>query len=169
MFLLKSVYFICAYIYKFLIRYAIAPFHLASFAEVGKKCRVNRNSLFIKHSHIHLGDNVSIGPNAVFYAYIANIYIGNNVMFGPNVTISAGGHRIDNLDVPMALCTKKTEDDDKDIVIEDDVWIGANVVILKGVHIAKGCVIGAGSVVTKSTTPFGVYVGNPAKIIRYRK
>ncbi len=54
------------------------------------------------------------------------------------------------------------------ITIEDDVWIGSGVRVLDGVTIKKGCVIGANSVVTKSTEEFGVYVGVPAKLIKYR-
>ena len=54
----------------------------------------------------------------------------------------------------------------KDIIVEDDVWVGANSIILKGVTLKKGSVIAAGSVVTKSTTPFSLYAGNPAKFIK---
>ena len=53
-------------------------------------------------------------------------------------------------------------------MIEEDVWIGANVTLLKNAHISKACVIGACSVVTKKTEPYGIYVGNPAKLIKYR-
>ena len=53
-------------------------------------------------------------------------------------------------------------------MIEDDVWIGANCTILDGVRIAKGCIIGAGSVVSKSTEPFGIYAGVPARLIKKR-
>ncbi len=53
-------------------------------------------------------------------------------------------------------------------MIEDDVWIGANVIILPGVHVKKGAVIGAGSIVTKDVPGYAIVAGNPAKIIRYR-
>ena len=55
------------------------------------------------------------------------------------------------------------------ITVEDDVWIGANSVILPGVHINKGAIIGAGSVVTKDIPPYAIAVGNPAKVIKYRQ
>lgn len=57
----------------------------------------------------------------------------------------------------------------KGIIIEDDVWIGAGVKVLDGVTIAQGCVIGANSVVTKSTEPYGIYVGVPARKIKSRR
>jgi galactoside O-acetyltransferase len=55
-----------------------------------------------------------------------------------------------------------------DIVIEDDVWIGANTVVLKGVHIGRGAIIGAGAVVTKNIPSMAIAVGIPAKPLRYR-
>jgi acetyltransferase-like isoleucine patch superfamily enzyme len=54
------------------------------------------------------------------------------------------------------------------VEIEEDVWIGANCVILPGVTIGRGAVIGAGSVVTKSVPAYSIYVGNPAKLMRMR-
>ena len=55
---------------------------------------------------------------------------------------------------------------DKDIIVEDGVWIGANALILPGVTIKKGCVIGAGAVVTKDCEENGLYVGCPAKRVK---
>jgi acetyltransferase-like isoleucine patch superfamily enzyme len=54
------------------------------------------------------------------------------------------------------------------ISIEDDVWIGANVIILKGITVGRGSVIGAGSVVTRSIPPGQIWVGNPARFVRSR-
>ena len=56
-----------------------------------------------------------------------------------------------------------------DIVIGNDVWIAARAMLMPGVQVADGCVVGAGSVVTKSLTePYGIYAGNPARLIRFR-
>ena len=54
------------------------------------------------------------------------------------------------------------------VIIEDDVWIGARVTILPGVHIGKGSVLGAGSVITADVPPYAVVGGNPARVLKYR-
>ena len=85
-------------------------------------------------------------------------------MIGPKTVIWGRDHGID-LDMPM----KHQEHHKESILIEDDVWIGAQVTILKGVNVRKGAVIGAGSVVTKDVPKNAVVVGNPAKIVKYRE
>ena len=62
----------------------------------------------------------------------------------------------------------KKNGDDMPIIIEDDVWIGANAIILSGVTIGEGAIIGAGSVVTKNVEPYTIFAGNPAKKIKMR-
>ena len=60
------------------------------------------------------------------------------------------------------------KDCDKDIIIEQDVWIGANVTILKGVRIGRGAVVAAGSVVVRHIPPYAIAGGIPAKIIKFK-
>lgn len=62
----------------------------------------------------------------------------------------------------------KLPENDQDVIIEDGVWIGCNVTILKGVTIGRGAVVGAGSLVTKDVPPYAIAVGNPAKVIKSR-
>lgn len=71
------------------------------------------------------------------------------------IALSPGG---DKTNRPFVPC--------RPVVIEDDVWIGFNAVILKGVRVGRGAVIGAGSVVTKDVPPMAVVVGNPGRVIR---
>jgi maltose O-acetyltransferase len=80
------------------------------------------------------------------------IYIGNYVMFGPIVTIRGGNHRFDMIGKYMYNVkeTEKLPENDQDVVIEDDVWVGCNVTILKGVTIGHGSDIAEGAVVIKS-------------------
>lgn len=127
------------------------------------------NSDFI-YPHISIGNDVQIGPHASFIASIAHIYIGNKVRFGPHVTIRGGNHRYD---IPGKYLydytnSDKRLEDDQDVVVEDDVWIGTNVTILKGTTIGRGCIVAAGAVVNKSVLPYTIVGGVPAKVIGLR-
>lgn len=90
----------------------------------------------------------------------ANIYVGNNVMFGPNVVLTTANHPIDR------TLRIRGYQYAKDIVIEDNVWIGANVVVLPGVRISEGSVIGAGSVVSRDIPAGVVAMGIPCRVLR---
>lgn len=119
-------------------------------------------------SNISIGDNVSIPKGSTFYSTEANLIIKNNVVFGPKPTIITGDHRIDVIGTPIIHSLNKLSTNDQDVVIEEDVWIGANVVILKGVTIGRGSVVAAGATVTKSCAPYSIIGGVPAKLIKYR-
>lgn len=83
--------------------------------------------------------------------HVGKIYVGDHVMFGPHVFLITGGHRMDVLDTYMDVITnaEKFPEDDQDIALEGDSWIGANAIILRGVTVGKGAVVGAGAVVTQ--------------------
>lgn len=141
--------------------------YIAQFRRCGRNVKIGGPGDFSYRS-IELGNDVYIGPRATFNSAISTIRIGNKVLFGPEVMIMGGDHRFDVLGKYIYDVTEKLPDNDKDVVIEDDVWIGARVVILKGVTIGRGSVVGAGSVVTRSLPPYSVAVGNPAKVVRSR-
>ncbi|WP_446785264.1 acyltransferase [Macellibacteroides fermentans] len=90
--------------------------------------------------------------------------IGNGVRIAAHCVIVPSNHIFDDPDEYIY----KQGLSKKGIIIEDDVWLGAGVKVLDGVVIKKGCVFGANSVVTKSTEKNGIYVGIPAKLIKYR-
>ena len=103
------------------------------------------------HTRIGLGNTI-IGP----------VMIGNNVILAQNVVLSALNHNFEDVLTTINQQGVKTDQ----IIIENNVWIGANTSILTGVHIGEHVVVGAGSVVTKDIPSFSVVVGNPAKIIK---
>lgn len=148
----------------------IVPFLKCSFCKHGKKITIGRSVKFFGIKNIELGNKVSIGYGCLFMCTKAKISVGSNVMFGPKVTIITGGHIYDRIGTFMCDVKKTSEDIgyDKDVVFEGDNWIGSNTTILKGVHVGRGAVIGAGSVVTKDVPPYSVVGGVPAKIIKYK-
>lgn len=107
--------------------------------------------------NIEMGNNVFANYNLVILD-CARVKIGNNVFIGPNVSIYTAIHPIDS------LTRNKGLEIAKEVIIEDDVWIGGNVVIMPGVTIGEGSVIGAGSIVTKSIDSNSKAWGNPCLV-----
>ena len=103
------------------------------------------------HTRIGLGNTI-IGP----------VMIGNNVILAQNVVISALNHNFKDVLTTINQQGVKTDQ----IIIENNVWIGASSTILAGVHIGEHVVVGAGSVVTKDIPSYCVVVGNPARIVK---
>lgn len=126
----------------------------------GKNVNIEKGAQF--SSAISLGDNSGIG---VYAQISSDVIIGKDVMMGPYCLIYTSNHRMDKLDQPM---WKQGFTIPKAVIIEDDVWIGARVTILPGVHIGKGSVLGAGSVITADVPPYAVVGGNPARVLKYR-
>lgn len=103
-----------------------------------------------------------VGPNCRIYP---NVRIGRYSMLAYNVSIIGGDHNFTFPGVPMIYSNR---DFSKVTRIGDDVWIGANSIILTGVKIGDGSIIAAGSVVTKDVEEYSVYGGVPAKEIKKR-
>ena len=143
-----------------------------SFASCGKHVHIS-GKLISTPKNVYIGDFTSIGPNCVFYCSMAKLDIGSYVMISPNVTVITGSHKTDVIGKYMIEITEKDkmlsglEKYDKPVVIEDDVWIGANVLILKGVTIGRGSIIHAGQVITKNIPPYTIYVNDKIQIKRF--
>lgn len=117
---------------------------------------------------VHFGDSLTIGNGSGIGAdsiIPSNVVFGDNVMTGQELLIFTSNHRMDRLDIPMGA---QGMTESKTVVIGNDVWIGARVTILPGVHIGNGAVIGAGAVVTKNVPDYEVWGGNPAHFLKSR-
>jgi tetrahydrodipicolinate N-succinyltransferase len=86
------------------------------------------------------------------------VIIGDRVQIGPNVSIFAAGHET------SVLSRRKCVEFGHPVIIEEDCWVGGNVIILPGVMIGKGSTIGAGSIVTKSIPAYSVAIGAPCQV-----
>jgi len=139
------------------------------FAAVGSNLSYDPDGTY-SYPTIYLGDNVVLGTGATLVATRSIIRIGNDVMFGPGVTIRGGNHRYDIVGIPTRWVTddRKRPEDDRDVIIEDDVWVGERAMIMHGVTIGRGSIIGAGSIVTRSVPRYSIAVGNPARVLRPR-
>lgn len=114
------------------------------------------------HPSLRMGPYGYIGPNSVVPA---GVEMGNYVMIGPELRITGDDHRFDEPGVAVIFSGRPEQ---RKCIIEDDVWIGARVMILKGVRVGRGAVIAAGAVVTRDVPPYKVVGGVPALPIRDR-
>lgn len=139
------------------VRKDITPFHpftLGNYSVIEDYCCIN-NAV----GEIQIGDRTRIGLHNTI---IGPVRIGDDVNLAQGVVVSGLNHNYED--------TLRTINEQgvttSPIIIEDDVWIGANVVITAGVHIGKHSVIGAGSIVTKDIPSYSTAVGNPSRVIK---
>ena len=114
------------------------------------------------------GTHIAIGPRTHFAPYsclYGPLTIGSHCAIAAHVVFASVGHGYARTDIPMVDQPVIK----KEIVLEDDVWVGANAVITQGVTIGKGTIVGAGAVVTRDIPPYSVVGGVPARVIRDRK
>lgn len=139
------------------VRKDVVPFHpfvLGSYSIVEDYATINNQV-----GGVVIGTASRIGLHNTI---IGPVTIGNNVLLAQNVVIAGLNHNFE--DVSKTISEQGV--DTKQVVIEDDVWIGANSVVLPGVRIEKHAVVGAGSVVTRDLPSFSVALGNPAKVVK---
>lgn len=133
------------------------------FKKSGRCINIERGACFGSGVNIEIGDYSGIGLNAFIPG---DTIIGNYVMMGPNCIIFQSNHKTDDITVPMmfqGMTERKTT------IIGDDVWIGQNVTMTPGRHIARGTIIATGCVLTKDFPEYSVVGGNPSKLLKSRK
>ena len=142
---------------------------------IGTSCLIRGAVAFTRsNSFLTIGSNSAVGANTLFMC-ASEIAIGNNVLISFDCLIADNNaHSIfyqdRRSDLPNVLNAYSKDWSNvciSPIIIEDDVWIGARSIILKGVCIGERSIVAAGSVVTKSVPPDCIVAGNPAKIVKY--
>ena len=143
--------------------------------KIGDTCLLENNcTLYNKDSKISIGNRVYLGPNTNINCYL-EIEIGDDVMFAWGCTVmDTNAHSLiwqqrinDVMDWKKGWSAKDWSNvESKKIKIGNKCWVGFNSIILKGVELGEGCVVAAGSVVTKNFPPYSVIGGNPAILIK---
>lgn len=127
--------------------------------------RIHARASIRNAENIYIGENVRITMDCCIWAgESSKIVFGDNVLVGPGVKMMSTNHGTQRNGVPMVYQDRVNAD----INIGNDVWIGSNAVILKGVTIGEGSIVAAGAVVTKEVAPFSIVGGVPAKFIKER-
>ena len=118
---------------------------------------------------IVIGNNVNIETDCHISA-INKVSIGNNVLIASFVYISDHIHgNVNDFEAPLLPPLQRPLYSKGPVIIEDDVWLGEKVSVMAGVHIGRGAIIGANSVVTKDIPAYAIAVGSPAKVIKMLK
>jgi maltose O-acetyltransferase len=111
---------------------------------------------------IKIGNNSELGTRCVIQS---GAEIGNDVIMGPDVKIYTKNHNFGSLEHPIRT---QGESNIQPVIIGNDVWIGANVIILPGRKIGNHTILAAGAVITKDVPDHAIVGGNPAKVIKMR-
>ena len=142
----KIRYFLCRRIFRY----------------CGSNVNIESHASFGAGDKIEIGDNSGIGVNCT----VPNCsIIGKNVMMGPNMHVLERNHSFESKDVPMMF---QGYSDSKEFRVEDDVWIGRDVLATPGRTIKRGSIIAAGCVLCKDFPEFSVIGGNPSRLIKTR-
>jgi acetyltransferase-like isoleucine patch superfamily enzyme len=129
-------------------------FELGAFSTIEDYSAINNGV-----GDVIVGERTKIGLSNTI---IGPVTIGNDIRLAQNITLSGLNHNYEDVNLPIHVQGVSTSP----IVVEDDAWIGANVVVVAGVTIGKHSIVAAGSIVTKNIPPFSVAVGNPARVIK---
>lgn len=115
---------------------------------------------------LRIGDRVALNRHVhIDASQGGRIEIGPSVLIGPNVVLRASDHSHDRMDIPI----RDQGHTGGWIVVEEGVWLAANVVVTKNVRIGANSIVAAGAVVVKDAPPFSVVAGVPARVVRSRK
>jgi acetyltransferase-like isoleucine patch superfamily enzyme len=132
---------------------------------VGNNCSFKENCVvFATSGTIRMGHRCAVGRGTELIAHRSSIHMGDNVRIAANVFISGTDHRFDDPTRPIVDQGYVFEP----VTIGDDVWIGFGACVLPGVAIGRGCIVGAGAVVTKDVPDLAIVGGVPARIIGSR-
>ena len=126
--------------------------------KLGSGSSIHMNT-FINRNKIQIGQNSVVNRNCYLDGR-GRLIIGNNVSISPEVHLITASHDVNSEYFDYFV---------KDIIVEDYVWIGTRATILPGVKLGKGCVVAAGSTVTKDVSAYDIVGGVPAKVIGKRK
>jgi len=144
------------------------------FKHIHKTARVWYTVNVNNHNNLYMDDHTNIDGGAIIMNTRASFIMKRNSGSAIGLLVITGNH-MSVVGKNLKQVTDKVKDDldvnhemDKDVIVDEDVWIGARVTLLSGAHLGRGCEVGSGSVVRGSVPPYSVVVGNPCKVVGFR-
>ncbi len=149
---------------SFLTRYISRP---APWGALGPGAHVHKPSIVSGRQNIYLGRNVNIDWNNVLYATKGRFVMGDDSGAAGGLTVVTDNHRVE---IGHEIHDGGNDNlEPGEVIVEESVWLAANVTLLSGTHIGRGAIIGAGTVLRScKVPPYAIVVGNPGKVIGFR-
>lgn len=166
--LLKYLLRYCDAAYKGYRKYVMQSFYKARLGHCGKNVNLRGPFYIDSLEKVFIGDDVGIMPELKIVSAGGKVIIKKNSGLSSRVTIITGNHKRE-LGAGFAEngSGKRETDEEYDLIINEDVWIGANVTICSKANIGRGATIGAGAVVITKVPPYAIVIGNPAKVVGF--
>ena len=159
---------------KHFIKHILSFWKRTNYSYVHKSAKLERSVVVFNPNNLIMEENTNIDEDSVVMNLRAKVVFKKNSGAAFGFTAVSGNHMsIVGLNLKQVDNKIKDKEDiyhetDKDIVVEEDVWIGSRVTLLQGVTVGRGGQIGSGSVVRTNTPPYSVVIGNPAKVVGFR-
>lgn len=155
-------------------RYILSFWKDQKYPFIDKTAQLNFNSRVFDPNNIIMEELTNISEGAYIMntraKFIMKKYsgaaFGLTVITGNHISVPGKHHKQINDIIKNEYDIN--HDEDQDVIVDEDVWIGARTILLRGVHLGRGCIVGAGSVVRRSVPPYAMVTGNPAKIVGFR-
>ena len=133
----------------------------------GKGAKLGEPTLLSDYSKVLLYDGAAIDAGLILISYSSRFIMKKNSCTAVGLTVVTGNHGREIGKWFNISASQHSEDIEKDVVVEEDVWLGANVTLLSGVKGGRGATVGAGAVVITNVPPYSIVTGNPAKVVGF--
>ncbi len=159
---------------KKLVKHVLQVTNIPYYPHISNTSRIDSSVKVYCPENLYMGENTNINEGGVIMNTRAKFILkkwsgaafGLTVVCGNHMSIAGKNHKqVTNKDKNLL---DQYNDFDKDIIVDEDVWIASNVTLLSGVHLGRCCIVGSGSVVRGSIPPYAIVAGNPAKVIGFR-
>lgn len=159
---------------KKLVKHIFEICRVKNYPNITASSRISDSARILNPNNIIMEEHTNIDDDAVIMNTRAKFIMKRKSGAAFGLTVVCGGHMslvgryfkdITDLDKDRL---DTSHEFDKDIIVEEDVWIGSRVTLLKGSHLGRGCVVGSNSCVRNSIPPYATVIGNPAKIVGFK-
>ena len=141
---------------------------------ISKTAYVSRDAVVFNHNNLYMEENTNINPGAVIMNSNAKFILkkGSGAAYG--LLVSTGNHLFipgyTGRQITQELKERldKNHEYNKDVIVDEEVWLATKVTLLCGVHVGRGAVVGSGAVVRNNIPPYAMVVGNPAKVVGFK-